>query len=71
MSFSIVPLALLLGVFALPFGLLPSALLFRDLANEGGTAGRERAYAAVVWGGLLAAYAVGATGAAAIILAMT
>ena len=59
MAFWIVPLALVGGVFALPFGLLPGIVLFRDLAN-GVNVGhrRERAYERTVWCGLLGAYAL-------------
>ena len=48
------------GFFALPFGLLPSIFLFRDLAN--GTDATERtktAYAWTLWTGLAAAWAIG------------
>ena len=50
-------LSLALGSLFLPLGLLPSILLFRDLAD--GTdrrTSRERSYAFAVWGGLLAAW---------------
>ncbi len=42
-----------IGLLATPFGLLPSVLLFRDLANGLDTsASRKRAYGWSVWGGL-------------------
>ena len=57
----IIPTALFTAVFALPFGLLPSIFLFRDLANGIDSTGRtERLYRLTVWTGLIAAYAVAA-----------
>lgn len=49
-----------LGMLAMPFGILPSILLFRGLAN--GTDSSERnkqLYALTLWGGLVIAWALG------------
>ena len=49
-----------LGTVALPLGLLPSVLLFRDLADGvDDRASAKRAYAIAVWGGLAAAWLLG------------
>lgn len=53
-------LAIVLGMGALPLGILPSIFLFRDLAN--GTDASEkskRRYAFVLWSGLAFAWIVG------------
>ena len=53
-------LAALAGVFVAPLGLVPSIVIFRDLANGNATdASTERRYAIVVWGGVAAAWCVG------------
>lgn len=60
MSLWILAVALVGGVFAAPFGLLPSILLFRGLANGvDATPRMEARYSRTVWGGLLAAYLAG------------
>lgn len=44
----------------MPLGLLPSILLFRDLANGvDSTPATKRRYAIVLWGGLLLAWVAG------------
>ena len=54
-------IAVLLGAFALPFGLLPSIFLFRGLANgTDGSDATKRAYAWTLWLGLAAAWIAGA-----------
>ena len=62
--------SLVLGVFAVPLGLLPSLFLFRDLANgvDRGEAA-ERRYRWSVWGGLLGAYTLGVGASAALLYA--
>lgn len=47
------------GLAATPFGLLPSVLLFRDVANGTDTsAGRKMAYGWCVWIGLAVSWAL-------------
>lgn len=56
---ALIPLSIALGFLLTPFGLLPSILLFRDLAN--GTDGSERskrAYATTLWCGLAGVWVV-------------
>ena len=53
--------SLLLAIFALPFGLLPSVLLFRGLANgTDGSNASKKLYAISVWTGLLVIYGTAA-----------
>jgi hypothetical protein len=54
-------ISLLVGMLALPVGILPSIFLFRDLAN--GTDASENAktrYAWTLWGGMALAWIIGA-----------
>jgi hypothetical protein len=53
-------ISLLVGMLALPVGILPSIFLFRDLAN--GTDASENAkarYAWTLWGGMVLAWIIG------------
>ena len=53
--------AMMLGVFAMPLGLLPGIMLFRNLADGTATdAQGEGRYALSVWGGLLLAWCAAA-----------
>ncbi|MDD9909811.1 MAG: hypothetical protein OXR62_08980 [Ahrensia sp.] len=52
--------SLITGMLAIPFGILPSILLFRDLANGVDTSERaKRTYAVTLWGGMIVSWALG------------
>ena len=48
------------GMLGIPIGMLPSVLLFRDLADGvNATEASKKAYARVLWGGMLLGWIVG------------
>lgn len=47
------------GMLGIPLGMLPSVLLFRDLADGvNATQGTKKLYAKVLWGGMLAGWII-------------
>jgi len=50
-------LSAFLGMMGMPFGMLPSILFFRDLANgTDATPATKRRYARTLWGGIIAGW---------------
>ena len=60
LAFLVIAISVLLGAAAMPLGLLPAILLFRDLADgKDATPARKRAYRAATVLGMLVAWALG------------
>ena len=56
----LIAFAIIAGMLAVPLGMLPSILLFRDLADGKTSSERtERAYAIVLWSGIILAWLTG------------
>ena len=60
MQLIVIIVSVVVGAMAMPLGLLPSILLYRDLADgKDATPGRKRAYRLTVFGGLAVAWFLG------------